>query len=276
MHRRDFLRAGLGASLLFPPRQVGAQQAAPFSEVFYRSGLLNIQAYLYRPNTDRAAPLIIYNHGFRQDARASFPFLFIGRLFSQAGFAALVIERRGWGRSDGPTFRSVVPPKEFGGALVERLQAEAEDIVAALDFARRVENVDADRVGVIGWSIGAITTTFAISRSSGFKAAISQAGGALLWDRSPALQTALVAAAKETKAPALIMVAENDRTTESARTVASTMAAANLPHTLKIYPPYDPPKPDPLSAPGHMLFGNAGVGIWGNDAVDFFRRHLMK
>jgi dienelactone hydrolase len=275
MHRRDFLRAALGATLLFPPRQVDAQQAAPFSEVFYRSGLLNIQAYLYRPKTERAAPLIIYNHGSRTEARASFPFLFIGRLFSEAGFAVLVIERRGWGRSDGPTFRSVVPPKEFGEILVGRLQTEAEDVVAALDFARRMEGVDADRVGVVGWSIGGIATTFAISRSAGFKAAISQAGGALLWDRSPALRAALVAAAKGAKAPALLMVAENDRTTEAARTLASTMAAASLPHTLKIYPPYDPPRPDPLSAPGHLLFGNAGVGIWGGDAVDFFRRHLM-
>src|SRR5262245_15640643 len=99
MHRRDFLRAAVGATLLIPPRQVGAQQTAPFSEVFYRSGPLNIQAYLYRSKTERRAPLIIYNHGSRMEARASFPFLFIGRLFSEAGFAVLVIERRGWGRS---------------------------------------------------------------------------------------------------------------------------------------------------------------------------------
>jgi dienelactone hydrolase len=275
MHRRSFLLAALGVTLVLPERRIHAQPAGPYSEVFFRSGTLNIQAYLYRPKLDRPAPLIIYNHGFRPEARASFPFLFIGRLFTEAGFSVLVVERRGWGRSDGPTYRSLVARDEVGTALIDRLRAESDDVIAALEFARRLEGVDAARAGVIGWSIGAIVTTLAISRTDGFKGAVSQAGGALLWNRSPAIRNALVAAAKEAKAPALMMVAENDRTTEAARTVASTMAAAKLPHALKIYPPYDPPKPDPESAPGHLLFGNAGVGIWGNDTLDFFRRHLM-
>jgi dienelactone hydrolase len=275
MHRRNFLLGSLGAAMAFPARQAEAQQPAPYSDVFFRSGTFNIQAYLYRPKLDRPASLVIYNHGFRPEARASFPFLFIGRLFTEAGFAVLVVERRGWGRSDGPAYRSLVSRTEVGEALVERLRAESDDVIAALEFAKRLEDVDASRAGVIGWSIGAIVTMLAISRTGGFKAAVNQAGGALLWNRSPATQAALVSAAKEAKAPALLMVAENDRTTEAARAVASTMTAANLPHALKIYPPYDPPKPDPDSAPGHLLFGTAGVGIWGADAVEFFRRHLM-
>jgi dienelactone hydrolase len=275
MHRRIFLLGAFGAASAVLSRPMLAQPTGPYSEVFFRSGPLNIQAYIYRPELDRPAPLIIYNHGFRVEARTSFPFLFIGRLFTEAGFAVLVIERRGWGRSDGATYRSVVHRDEVGVPLVERLRAESEDVLAALDFAKRLDDVDAGRVGVMGWSIGGIISTLAITRSNGFKAAVSQAGGALLWNRSATIRSALVAAAKEAKAPALLMVAENDRTTEAARTVAATMASANLPHTLKIYPPYDPPtKPDSDSAPGHLLFGNAGVRIWGGDVVDFFRRHL--
>jgi carboxymethylenebutenolidase len=273
MHRRNFLLGSLGAAMAFPARRAEAQQPAPYSDVFFRSGELNIQAYLYRPKLDRPAPLIIYNHGFRAEARTSFPFLFVGRLFTEAGFAVLVVERRGWGKSDGATYQSAVGI-DVGDALVQRLRDESDDVLAALEFAKRLEGVDANRVAIAGWSIGGIITMLTISRTSGFKAAVSQAGGALLWNRSPAIRAALVAAAKGATAPTLLMVAENDRTTEAARTIASTMAAANLPHELKIYPPYDPPRPDPNSAPGHLLFGMAGVGIWGADAVNFLRRHL--
>jgi dienelactone hydrolase len=275
MHRRKLLLGALGATMALSSRPVLAQQPPPYTDVFFRSGALNIQAYLYRPELDRPAPLVIYNHGFRREARASFPFLFIGRLFTEAGFAVLVVERRGWGRSDGPAYRSIVRPDEVGETLVERLTAESDDVLAALDFAKRLDGVDANRTGVVGWSLGGIIAMLAISRTAAFRAAVSQAGGALLWNRSPAIRSALVAAAKEAKAPALLMVAENDRTTEAARTMASTMAAANLPHALKIYPDYEPPQPDPDSAPGHLLFGTAGVGIWGADTVQFLRRYLM-
>jgi dienelactone hydrolase len=275
MHRRNFLLGAIGATMALSSRRAHAQQPAPYTEVFFRSGVLNIQAYLYRPELDRPAPLVIYNHGFRREARASFPFLFVGRLFTEAGFAVLVVERRGWGRSDGPAYRSVVRPDDVGESLVERLGAESDDVLSALDFAKRLDGIDASRAAVVGWSLGGIIAMLAISRTGAFRAAVSQAGGALLWNRSPAIRAALVAAAKDAKAPALLMVAENDRTTEAARTVASTMAAANLPHALKVYPAYQPPRPDPDSAPGHLLFGMAGVGIWGADTVEFLRRHLM-
>jgi carboxymethylenebutenolidase len=274
MHRRNFLLGAIGAAVVSSGRRARAQATEPtFSEVFFRSGTLNIQAYLYRPKLDRPAPLIIYNHGFRPDARSLRPFPFLGRLFNDAGFGALVVERRGWGKSDGETYQSSVG-NSVGEALVDRLRAESDDVLAAQEFAKRLDGVDADRIGVVGWSLGGIITMLTISRTAAFKAAVSQAGGALLWNRSPAIQAALVAAGRDAKAPAMLMVAENDRTTEAARAVAAAMAAAGRPHELKIYPPYDPPKPDPTTAPGHLLFGMAGVGIWGVDAVNFLRRHL--
>ena len=49
-----------------PWRKTGAQQP-PYTELFYLSGPLRIQAYLYRPQGDGPFPLVIYNHGSRAD-----------------------------------------------------------------------------------------------------------------------------------------------------------------------------------------------------------------
>src|SRR5712691_10486336 len=38
---------------------------AAYTEVFYPSGSLRIQAYLYKPHGDGPFPVVIYNHGSR-------------------------------------------------------------------------------------------------------------------------------------------------------------------------------------------------------------------
>jgi len=55
---------------------------------------------------------------------------------------------------------------------------------------------------------------------------------------------------------------------------------------LKIYPAYTPPPPAPgttvrppgpnAPAPGHAIFGPAGMGIWGDDLVAFLRKPLAR
>lgn len=42
-----------------------AADPQPYTEVFYPSGPLRIQAYLYRPPGNGPFPLVIYNHGSR-------------------------------------------------------------------------------------------------------------------------------------------------------------------------------------------------------------------
>lgn len=73
-----------------------------YQEVFYTSGNLRIQAYLYKPDGDGPFPVVIYNHGTRNGReRASFPFPHVGKMLTRAGYAVLVPERRGYGKSDG-------------------------------------------------------------------------------------------------------------------------------------------------------------------------------
>src|SRR5262245_16846073 len=88
----------LGVCLCLGAAAIHSQSPADsaYTEVFYPSGSLRIQAYLYKPDGDGPFPVVIYNHGSRAGReRYSVPFEFIGRLLTQAGYAVLVPERRG-------------------------------------------------------------------------------------------------------------------------------------------------------------------------------------
>ena len=71
--------------------QPAPQDASPYVQVFYQSGALRLEGYLYRPKGDGPFPLVIYNHGSREGAeRSERPFPFVGRLLTTAGYAVLV------------------------------------------------------------------------------------------------------------------------------------------------------------------------------------------
>ena len=254
----------------------GASEAATnsaYAEIFYPSGNLSIQAYLYRPFGDGPFPAVIYNHGSRQgNERRPTPFLYIGNLLTRAGYVALVVERRGYGRSDGATV-----PDDVGNnrrRLVPRLQAETDDVLAARDYLLTQRFVDAKRIGVMGWSFGGIVTMFAVSRSNNFAAAINQAGGALTWNGNVDIRNSLIAAAEQANTPTLFMVAQNDRTTESITTVAEVFNRRGVPHRAIIYDPFQPQKPASDTPPGHRVFSAEGVHVWEKDALEFLAKYL--
>ena len=67
-----------------------AADPQPYTEVFYPSGPLRIQAYLYRPPGDGPFPLVIYNHGSRANSeREPRPFSYVGRILLPSGYAVL-------------------------------------------------------------------------------------------------------------------------------------------------------------------------------------------
>ncbi len=193
-----------------------AADPLPYTEVFYPSGPLRIQAYLYRPPGNGPFPLVIYNHGSRANReRESWQFSYVGRVLLQSDYAVLVPERRGYGRSDGLTFsedigqdpgpsparsRRGTPDPADSPHFVGRLQAESDDVLAALDFLATLPFVDRGRLGIMGWSFGGIVTMFTVSRSGAFRAAVNQAGGALVWDRSATRQASAPAGAADGRA----------------------------------------------------------------------------
>jgi dienelactone hydrolase len=249
------------------------QSSDKYSEVFYPSGSLRIQAYLYRPDGAGPFPAVIYNHGSRVGReRTSVRFEHIGALLTRSGYAVLVPERRGFGRSDGPTWQEAVRGDK--ARFVPRLDEETDDVLAALDYLQTLPFVDRKRVAIMGWSFGGIVTMFAASRSTAFAAAINQAGGALTWDGNGEIRRALAAAAEKIATPTQLMVAENDRTTASTTTVGEILKKRGVVHQMIIYGPFRPARPAGTIPAGHQVFSAQGVNVWQKDVLEFLGRHL--
>jgi len=254
-----------------------SRAAGDHRTLFYKAGGLSLEAYLFTPSGAGPYPLVVYNHGSRAgQEHEERPIEFIGRFFTEAGYAVLIPERRGYGKSEGKTFAEEIGT-DRGPKFVARLQSETDDALAALEHVAgdASNHIDTRRITMMGWSFGGIVAVLGAARSNRFAAVVAQAPGALNWDRSPALREALTTAATHIRVPLQCMVAENDATTESARTICNTATKAGVPAELKIYPPFTPTELRvPADAQGHALFGPQGVSIWRKDVLEFLSRSL--
>ena len=248
------------------------QISKTYTEVFYPSGKLRIQAYLYRPDGEGPFPVVIYNHGSRLGReRDSQPFEHIGALLTQARYAVLVPERRGYGRSDGLTWPQAVASDK--ARVVPRLYEETDDVLAAVDHLRTLPFIDAQRVAIMGWSFGGIVTMFAASQRATFAAAINQAGGAMTWDGNVEVRHALIAAAEKITTPTQLLVAENDRTTASITTLGEILKKRGVVHQVVIYGPF-PAGSQAAAGAGHQVFSAQGMHVWRRDVLEFLGQHL--
>jgi len=270
------LLLGVLLCLLAAPARDQSRADSAYTEVFYPSGNLRIHAFLYKPNGDGPFPVVIYNHGARSGRpRRPEPNQFIGNLLARAGYVVLVPERRGYGDSDGPTLVEAIGG-DWGQRYVARMEAETDDVLAAVDYLRTLPFADSKRIGIMGFSGGGIVTMFAVSRSTMFAVAINQAGAAGAWNISAETRSALIAAAEKAKTPALLMVAENDRTTDSITTLAEIYKKRGVAHRMVIYEPFTPRSTARAAteAPGHDLFRVHGMHVWERDVLEFLGRYL--
>jgi carboxymethylenebutenolidase len=261
-------------------------RSAPYTTLYYKSGGLNIEAYFYKPQGAGPFPLVIYNHGSRSgQERVEKPFQFIADILVPQGYAVLVPERRGYGKSDGPTYGEEVG-NDRGELMMKRFREEAGDVLAGLDYLKRGEVVanaiggkpsngliDFKRVALMGWSHGGVVSLLAASERHEFVALVDQAGGALTWNSSPVLRNRLPDAAAKIKVPALCMDAENDATTDAVKSVGEAIKNSGEWERTIIYPPFTPTSNPSNIAPGHLIFGQ-GITIWQNDLVAFLKPRL--
>jgi dienelactone hydrolase len=274
---RNIFLACVAACSLLPAdsaalAQANAKQAA-YETVFYPSGQLKIEAYVFKPAGEGPFPVVIYNHGSRAGhEREERPFAYVGEFLAGSGYVGVVPERRGYGKSDGVTFSETVG-EDRGPRFVSRVQEETDDVLAAVEFVRTLSYADTKRLGVMGWSFGGIVSVFGAGRSTAFRAVVDQAGAALTWDHSPAMQAALKEAAGKIRIPLLGMVAKNDRTTESVKAVVHEAEAHGATTKLIVYPAFTPQDAGGV-APGHMIFGREGWRIWETDVKEFLGKYL--
>ncbi|QIS01179.1 alpha/beta fold hydrolase [Nocardia brasiliensis] len=101
-----------------------------------------LRAWLYAPAAAAAGPwpaiaLVNGFAGVRSDAVDA-----LARRVSDAGFVVLVHDHRGWGGSDGRPRQDINPPQQLA------------DTQTAISFLEDRPEVDPDRIGAWGWSLG--------------------------------------------------------------------------------------------------------------------------
>ncbi|GHN02231.1 hypothetical protein WSM22_37200 [Cytophagales bacterium WSM2-2] len=263
------------------PADSVATAAYPYQAFFYKNSNLNLEAYYFRPAGNGPFPLVIYNHGSRAGSeRQEVSCNFVASMLVKQGYAVIVPERRGYGKSDGLTYGDEVG-SNVGSKMMARFNEEASDVIALVDILKAAapevntiaKEIDFKRVGIMGWSHGGIISLITAGTRHDFAALVNQAGGALTWNGSPTLRSELPKLGEQIKIPALCMDAENDATTDAVISVGEAIKSSGQWEETIIYPAFMPTTNPGHVAPGHLLFVQ-GVSIWQNDLLKFLQQQM--
>jgi len=206
--------AGVACLAVFVSAPSFAVTPLPESTVMIpkKSGLssIKLETTLYLPEGAGPFPLVIINHGKdpgnpRFQARSRY--VDAARFFLLRGYAVMAPMRQGFSKSTGRY--------DDAGCNVERLgRTQADDVVAALDYATKQPWADKTRIVVLGQSAGGwATLAFGTRDYPGVKGLINFAGGVeqkqcIDWPQS--LITAAGTYGKETHVPSLWFYGDND------------------------------------------------------------------
>jgi len=284
LSRREALR--LGAAAVLAP--AAARAAAPEPElVAIRSGEAALHAHVWRPGGRGPFPAILVNHGSgrtREQLQRLGPYEgqseTIGPVFARHGYVCVFLFRRGVGPSADQGESAVdAMNREFaahGQSARNTLQLsllegrELTDAREALAFLRRLADVDARRVAIVGHSFGGSLSVLMTEREPALRAAVVFSAVGYSWDRSPELRARLLEAVRRTVVPLFFLHAANDYSTHSGEALDAELARLGKPHQLKIYPPVGR-TPDE----GHDFPLNS-VAAWEPDVFAFLDRYTRE
>jgi dienelactone hydrolase len=136
---------------------------------FY-SGAKRLTGRPLLPQGDGPFPSIVQAHGSGMSTRFSDGAYFVPADLVDAGFVVFYYNKRGVGDSEG-VFAEV--GTETGGW---RLPQPADDALAGVDFLRGLEEIDADRIGLMGGSQAGWVNPLAASRSDDVSFVVSVVG----------------------------------------------------------------------------------------------------
>jgi dienelactone hydrolase len=180
--------------------------------------------------------------------------------------------RRGYGNSPGPAWREEVTAeygtKEYDDQLFKRLDAESDDVIAALACVSGFPQVKRDHIGVMGSSFGGTNTLFAASKTDKWTCAIDFAGAAMNWERAPGLRAGMTAALKKVAMPIFLIQAANDYSIGPTRDLSQSTSGSGQVVWSKIYPAWGVNNNE-----GH-LFESRGMQIYAEDLHLFLERYL--
>ena len=241
--------------------------------VKFGSELLDLAGFRYLPPGEGPFPCMITNHGsgvFQGTQDICRPS--VAATLMSWGIASFLLHRRGYGNSPGTPWRDDVNA-DFGTAeydrqLAERLDAESDDVVAALEFVQALPEIMADHVGVMGSSFGGTNTLLAAAKCARFNCAVEFAGAAMNWEKTPGLRALMTNAAHKLTRPIFFIQAENDYSAAPTRDLAAALAETDKIFEARVYPAFGISRDE-----GHF-FERTGTMIWGPDVRRFLERWL--
>ena len=143
------------------------------------------------------------------------------------------------------------------------------ECIEALAWLKKQSFVDTNRIAVAGNSFGGIEVVLGAERVN-YCAAIDAAGGAESWSLGQELQTRMIAAVRNSKAPIFFFQAENDYSTAPSRVLSAAMKDVGKIAEMKIYPALGN-----TAADGHS-FTWLGTAKWAGDVFAFLDKYCRK
>ena len=242
-------------------------------EVRYPSHGRDLAGYLYLPPGDGPFPCMVTNHGstVHQGSTAICKPSVASALMSW-GIACFFPHRRGYGNSPGTPWRDEVSAdfgtEEYDRQLCARLDAESDDVVAAVAWLRTLGEIRLGHIGVMGSSFGGTNTLLAAAKCPDFRCAVEFAGGAMNWEHTPRLRRLMHDAAARLTRPIFFVQCANDYSVGPTRELAAGLEGTDKVFEAEVYPDFGLTRDE-----GH-LFERDGMLVWGPDVRRFLERHL--
>jgi dienelactone hydrolase len=138
------------------------------------NGRSMMETTVFQPNGPGPYPLLIINHGKEAgppSAQQRDRFIFMATAFVKRGYAVMVPMRQGFANSTGRY-------KDYGCNMTANGYSQANDVRAALNYARQQDWIDSDRIVVAGQSYGGMATmALGTEELPGVRGLINFAGG---------------------------------------------------------------------------------------------------
>ncbi|MBI85075.1 MAG: hypothetical protein CMJ81_17920 [Planctomycetaceae bacterium] len=227
--------------VLFAIAMIGDKPAVFGKEVSFQSGSHRIKGYLATPNGTGPFPTVLFLHGGMGPIVGGNPSAVVDAL-ANAGFVGFAPIRR-----NNPS-----------------MATHAHDTVAAIDFLKRLNQVDNARLAITGFSRGGLLAFMASTRRQDLQAVVLMAPA-----HGRGILHRFLTDAGNVSAPTLILVARNDTRQANhvslSRQIHTGLRAAGKQTELIVCPPY--------GQDGHHLFFEVRLSYW-QDVERFLKTQL--
>ncbi len=263
----------LQPSLTFP---IAAVERGEVISAWGDSGAYRLNALFLKMNRNSTPGLVILSHGSPidpKDRALVTPEKMIPQAneFLEMGFAVLILERRGFGKSTA-VYSESVGECDYRDNVANG-NAAANDLLAAINYAKEKLGIDPKNIILAGVSAGGFASLFAASKNvPGIRATLNFAGGRgskgnnQVCSESNLLET-FELMGQGSKIPSLWIYSENDKVFPPAiaQKFYQSYTQKGGKAELKIAPEF--------GKDGHELFSRAGIPIWVPYVEEFLEKH---